>query len=55
MDKNTVFCCYLIHTNPATTSPEREKLSYICGFRARIECERGEEANIQPEVIETQI
>ena len=29
----------LIHLNPATVSFQREKPSYICGLRARIECE----------------
>ena len=29
----------LIQLNPATVSPEREKQFYICGLRARIECE----------------
>ena len=29
----------LIQPKPATISPEREKVSYICGLRARIECE----------------
>ena len=31
----------------------REQIAYICGLRARIECEP--EANIQPAVIESQI
>ena len=35
----------LIQLSLATVSPEREKLSYICGLRTRIECEP-EGANI---------
>ena len=29
----------LIHLSSITVSSEREKLSYICGLRARIKCE----------------
>ena len=39
-------------TKPKHSSP-REKRPYICGLRARIECEP--EANIQPTAIESQI
>ena len=37
----------------AKDSSQRENLPYICGLRARIECEH--EANIQPAAIESQI
>ena len=39
LSSNFLTIAILTHLNPATVSSGRENPSYICGLRARIECE----------------